>query len=75
MAVINPQEKKLAKRTSVQWSNLSYSVSRTTDTQRRHKSKISEKSGRCGRQNATPVPPALPGMYAALFTGGVSKGQ
>ena len=26
MAVINPQEKKLAKRTSVQWSDLSYSV-------------------------------------------------
>ena len=31
-----------------------YKGSRTTDTQWRHKSKISEKSGRCGRQNMLP---------------------
>ena len=30
------------------------SRSRTTDTRRQHKSKISEKLGRCGRQNMLP---------------------
>ena len=33
---------------------LEYSKARTTDTQWRHKSKISEKLGRCGRQNMLP---------------------
>ena len=31
-----------------------YQVARTTDTQCRHKSKISEKFGRCGKQNMLP---------------------
>ena len=31
-----------------------YFLARTTDTQWRHKSKISEKMGRCGRQNMLP---------------------
>ena len=35
-------------------SFLSWYTSRTTDTQWRHKSKISEKLGRCGRQNMLP---------------------
>ena len=32
-------------------TNQVYSHSRTTDTQLRHKSKLSEKLGQCGRQN------------------------
>ena len=34
--------------------SLPHSGTRTTDTQWRHKSKISEKLGRCGRQNMLP---------------------
>ena len=43
------------KKSSVTWSWKDNGVtSRTTDTQWRHKSKISEKMGRCGRQNMLP---------------------